>query len=213
MSTEEVFAIGRVVERLMISAIAGLCLTYGWNLFRVGVVNQQTAELGAKGWRINLKRVGPGVFFALFGTAVLAVSLRSPLSLSENHYQPVIHYLSASGTDGKVDSQSSQPKVVYLEGQDPRIAKRWVASLNTILHVSTPEKFHSTTEQKVISRTDEDLETLRNALVMKQFGAALFREYNEYRKKAADEGIPGSKQEPQEFAEIDEWMQGNRIEE
>lgn len=50
MSTEEISATGRVVERGMICAFAGLCLTYRWNLFRVGVPNQPSGKLSAKGW-------------------------------------------------------------------------------------------------------------------------------------------------------------------
>ena len=49
MSTEEISATGRVVERGMICAFAGLCRTYRRDLFRVGVLNQPSAKLPAKG--------------------------------------------------------------------------------------------------------------------------------------------------------------------
>jgi hypothetical protein len=81
MSTEQFFALGRIIERLLICAFGGISLVLGWNLFRVGVVTQQTADLSAKGWRVNLQRVGPGVFFALFGTAILSLSLHNSLKL------------------------------------------------------------------------------------------------------------------------------------
>jgi hypothetical protein len=212
MSTEEIFATGRVVERLMICAFAGLSLTYGWNLFRVGVLNEQSAEMAAKGWRVNLKRVGPGVFFALFGCVVLAVSLRSPLALplgpgKESGTQ------AGNTEDGKTPVQKNRSQVTYLEGADEKITKQWVASLNTILHVATPDKFSAATEKKVVSRTDDDLETLRNTLVIQKFGASLFRDYNAYHKRVRDDGTPGTQQEQDRFEKIDEWMQGSRIQE
>ena len=211
MSTEEIFATGRVVERLMICAFAGLSLTYGWNLFRVGVLNEQSAELSAKGWRVNLKRVGPGAFFALFGCVVLSISLRSPLGLPLTT-RPQDSTRTNNPEDVRNLVGKDQPEVVYLEGHDAEIAKRWVADLNTVLRVATPDKFPSATEKKVIARTNEDLETLRNTLVMRQFGAPLFRDYNAYQKRVRDEGAQGS-EVPSKFAQIDEWMQGNRIQE
>jgi hypothetical protein len=208
---EEIFAIGRVIERLLICAIAGVSLTYGWNLFRVGVLNEQSAEFAAKGWRINLKRVGPGAFFALFGSVVLSISLRSPLVLpltaGSQHSAEANQSNSAGSSSGE-----RQPEVVYLQGQDSAVAKKWVADLNTILHVATPDKFQGATEQKVIKRTEEDLETLRNAIVIRQFGALLFREYNAYRQRVLNEGA-GTQEEQKKFEQIDEWMQANRIQE
>src|ERR1700733_9027297 len=82
MTTEQILALGRVVERLLVCMSAGISLAFGWDLFRVGVVTDRAAEFAAAGWKANLKRVGPGVFFALFGAAVLAVALRSPLDVA-----------------------------------------------------------------------------------------------------------------------------------
>lgn len=81
MTTEQILALGRVAERALICGFAGISLILGWNLFRVGVVSNQSADFNTKGWKANLKRVGPGVFFALFGSSVLAIALRSPLEL------------------------------------------------------------------------------------------------------------------------------------
>jgi hypothetical protein len=195
----------------MICAFAGLSLTYGWNLFRAAVLTEQSAELAARGWRLNLRRVGPGVFFALFGCIILSISLRSPLALplTASAQNPA----STTGSENAKSLANDRPEVIYLEGKDAEIAKRWVADLNTILHVATPEKFGNATEKKVILRTEQDLETLRNALVIKQFGAPTFRDYNLYRKRIRDEGIQSSPEEQEKFGQIDEWMQGNRIQE
>jgi hypothetical protein len=45
LSETMIFAIGRTVERLLADAMFGVSLILGWNLFRVGVLNDQTAEM------------------------------------------------------------------------------------------------------------------------------------------------------------------------
>ena len=76
-----VLAIGRAVERLIVDSMFGVSLILGWNLFRVGVLHDQSAEASVKGWKIRLQKVGPGVFFALFGVAGLIVALQRPFDL------------------------------------------------------------------------------------------------------------------------------------
>ena len=78
MTTEQILAIGRVFERLLVCGSAGMSLVLGWNLFRAGVVLEQSAEFVVKGWKATLKRVGPGIFFALFGACILGDALHSP---------------------------------------------------------------------------------------------------------------------------------------
>src|SRR5438445_3335129 len=182
MEIHEVFAVGRVIERLMICAFGGLSLVFGWNLFRVGVVDQQSAELSAKGWRINLKRVGPGVFFVMLGSIILGVSLRSPLTL------PYVNNIATSSSNSgpvsnkatEISSDHSDTPISYGEGDDPRISKAWVAALNTMLAVATPDKFPAESQRNAISRADKDIEVLRNALVIKRFGPSLLSEYSSY---------------------------------
>jgi hypothetical protein len=135
VSTEQIFALGRVIERLLICTIGGVSLVLGWNLFRVGVVTQQAAELSAKGWRLNLKRVGPGVFFAVFGAVVLSLSLRSPLNLPLRRFGDDLGQ--GTGRDEKKDLST----VVYGHGDDPEVAKRWVASINTSSKSSLKRSF------------------------------------------------------------------------
>lgn len=76
-----ILAIGRAVERLIADSMFGVSLILGWNLFRVGIIHDQTAEASGKGWKIRLQKVGPGVFFALFGAVGLVVALQRPLDI------------------------------------------------------------------------------------------------------------------------------------
>jgi hypothetical protein len=123
-------------------------------------VTQQTAELAAKGWRVNLKRVGPGVFFALFGSAVLSLSLRSPLNLPLQHAPD-----SGSGTLAGQDRKQDEATVIYAHGDDPEVAKNWVASINTVEQSVTKDKFASSAEQQAIARSEKSLAQLRDALM------------------------------------------------
>ena len=69
-----VFIITRGIERLVIVLVSAICLWMGWRLFlEQGKQVTQSAEFSFKGALIKLQRVGPGVFFALFGATILTV--------------------------------------------------------------------------------------------------------------------------------------------
>jgi hypothetical protein len=81
VSADQILVTGRVIERILVCVFAGASLLCGWNLFRVGVVTEQSAGFSGKGISANLRRVGPGIFFALFGSIVLSLALRAPLDI------------------------------------------------------------------------------------------------------------------------------------
>lgn len=74
--TPEVF---RGIERLGTVVFGGLSIYWGYRLF--DRVTETAGELAAKGggFNLNLKNVAPGVFFAVFGMAVLITSLSTQL--------------------------------------------------------------------------------------------------------------------------------------
>jgi len=75
-------ALIRTIERVLAVAIGGLLVYFGYRLF-LAIPNQSaegTAELSlAKDRRLLVTRIGPGTFFALFGTAVLVASFAFPI--------------------------------------------------------------------------------------------------------------------------------------
>jgi hypothetical protein len=102
MTTDQYLVVGRIIERLIVCLTAGASLTFGWNLFRLGIVTDQSADFAAGKWKATLNRVGPGVFFALFGATVLAISLQSPLqvkSTAENGERGSITYMYSGEAD------------------------------------------------------------------------------------------------------------------
>lgn len=78
-----VFAAGRAVERIVVVAAATLAIWCGYRLFEKVVSSDAELVAQGKGFKFRLLRVGPGVFFALFGCAVLAWSVASPVMLKD----------------------------------------------------------------------------------------------------------------------------------
>jgi hypothetical protein len=205
MSIEETLTLGRVLERLLICIFAGVSLGFGWNLFRVGVVGQQTADLSAMGWRVTLKRVGPGIFFAIFGAAVLSLSLRSPLNLPAqgNHKDPTPDV-------GGRDQRKDESMIIYSRSEDPELSKSWVASINTVEHIVTKDKFASVAEQQAVERSEKSLAQLRAALLIRQFGAPMFRDYNAYEERKSLNSATVTDSDERRFAPIETWMRADR---
>jgi hypothetical protein len=78
----EVFDLLGVCNRLLITGIAGISIYLGYRLFSlIPLSHDSRGEFNIPNLgKISLTRVGPGVFFALFGSSVLIYSLASPVS-------------------------------------------------------------------------------------------------------------------------------------
>jgi hypothetical protein len=81
MSENEILILGRTIERILIVLICGASLGLGWNLFREGIVKDQQAVFSKGEWKVALKQVGPGVFFALFAVVGLVFAITSPATV------------------------------------------------------------------------------------------------------------------------------------
>jgi hypothetical protein len=119
MSETMVLAIGRALERLIVDSMFGISLVLGWNLFRAGVVQEQSATLSMKDWKVRLQKVGPGIFFALFGAIGLVVALQRPFNLK-------IEEAPAVGEGQKKITEASSMTTVNSDVLD------YVAALNTV---------------------------------------------------------------------------------
>jgi hypothetical protein len=77
-------AILRSLERILAVAIGGMSIWLGYRLF-IALPQQRDGSGSFKlPWNISIvvSRVGPGVFFALFGAAVVAFGLHSAVSVT-----------------------------------------------------------------------------------------------------------------------------------
>lgn len=76
-----VYLVGRIFERLLLASSGLASLAMGWNLFRRGVVGEQHAEFQHASTQLKLLKVGPGVFFGLFGAIILTASIIRPFKI------------------------------------------------------------------------------------------------------------------------------------
>lgn len=75
----------RAVERILAVAIGGLSVVLGYRLFLAVPEQRDSSGQVRLPWNISvaLARVGPGVFFALFGAAVVGYSLHGTVRVTE----------------------------------------------------------------------------------------------------------------------------------
>ena len=78
------FILIRGAERIIIVLIGGASIWMGWRLFAaLGADASQSAEFGGASLTIKLQKVGPGIFFALFGSLLIAASFWNPSKASD----------------------------------------------------------------------------------------------------------------------------------
>ncbi len=107
----------RALERILAIIIGGVCVYLGYRLF-LRIPEQKEGEATIKfpgDLSVYIARVGPGVFFALFGAAIVAVSL----------YQGVIYLhqtpIGASPVEAApgADSVPARPGIEFFGGFNP----------------------------------------------------------------------------------------------
>jgi hypothetical protein len=107
----------RAVERYLTLIIGGFCIFLGYLLFlRVDVEERSSGELTLPGdIGLVFTQVGPGVFFALFGAAVLVFSLRMQLT-----YRRELIKGGTAGAESGVSTPPSEASVVvtYLNATE-----------------------------------------------------------------------------------------------
>lgn len=166
-----VFAWGRVIERLFIVGFSGMSMLLGWNLFVRGVVVEQEAEGVFKDWKITLRKVGPGVFFALFGSAVLVFALNSPLTV-------------APGAGVKKPNGENQAVITYFQ-KDSASLRKLVRTVNTLLAVEVGRvKFDGTpVVASEYAKAQSELIAFRYRTLLSQFSASDLDAWTKYGAK------------------------------
>ena len=76
----------RAIERILAVAIGGVAIVLGYRLFLAVPEQRDASGTFRLPWNIaiGLTRVGPGVFFALFGAAVVGYSLHGAIDVSQS---------------------------------------------------------------------------------------------------------------------------------
>jgi len=176
----------RGIERLVIVIFAGASIFLGWNLFRVGVVDPQSASFSGQGYKFTLQKAGPGIFFALFGSVVLSVSLINGLTF----------------TSKKRDG-SSDVKVMYAGEQKSEL--RMVSqSINTLSLIDMENLTMLPAKKKRISKAINYLEGHRDNLVRHVFGKEKVDEYRKCHSLETNNACRNT----DSFRDIDSWRNG-----
>jgi hypothetical protein len=131
----------RALERLLDAALGGLSIYLGYKLFlRLPDKTDSQGKVILPGnISIYLSRVGPGVFFALFGAAVIALSLHSAIRYEKNPAQnPTGDMRLAKET--YIGIQAGQPGGDAFDLENRRSEVRWhIYALNQIPGMLRPD--------------------------------------------------------------------------
>jgi hypothetical protein len=161
----------RAIERVFVCLFAGMSLVLGWNLFRVGILDPQSAQLDTKTWKLKLARVGPGVFFALFGATVLVWSVNAPLSVLPGQGGLVDGPSTGKKTGGNESQSQDQRAITYLSEQSEKERKQLALAINTVVQFcEAGSQKPSAQRTEAVRAAKDELSRFRSALVIAQFG-------------------------------------------
>lgn len=120
----------RFFERIIVVLFGGMAIYLGFRLFLVVPEHKDSTGKFKLPWDISIvmTRVGPGVFFALFGVAAVSLSLVQPLKID-------LQGLALSGGEGKYQVSYMGEKTIddRTARADARaLLRKEIAVLNTI---------------------------------------------------------------------------------
>jgi hypothetical protein len=127
-----VVVLSRATERILLVLVGALAVYLGYSLFlHIPTANRSEGKIDLPGGvSIFLTRIGPGVFFALFGVAVIGYSVTRPIQFT----LPTVASASAPVVfSGLGETSASQPPAATapsVPGLSPEVV---VARLNGLL--------------------------------------------------------------------------------
>lgn len=106
---DENIVVIRMLERILVVLFGGVSIYLGYRLFfHVPMEKRSGGELSFPGMKIVLTRVGPGVFFAAFGSVVLLYSLTNPISVKTAAKADASQVAQANASD-KASTEPAHP--------------------------------------------------------------------------------------------------------
>lgn len=120
----------RMAERVLAVAIAGLTIYLGFRLFaNLPTSDGSSGKIELPGFGVVLSRVGPGVFFAVFGAAVLIWSLANPVAYQDQERslrgafseRPQPPHQAPGDPSRVTDAQPATPQQVALASQSIQV--------------------------------------------------------------------------------------------
>ena len=169
---------GRVIERMFIVLFSGVSLVLGWHLFIKGVIPDQEAEGGFGDWKITLRRVGPGVFFALFGSIIFAFSLSHPLEIGKDS----VTISNLPGPGGNDPTKAQQiPRIKYF-WEDEKGLRRSIRAINTFLTPRPADMVNpgGPVTAQDIEQAQSELQSMRYLLMLTKFNSGSLEAWSKY---------------------------------
>jgi len=174
---------GRILERITVVVIAGVAIVLGWELMRRRLTSGDV-EIQHGGVRIALRRVGPGVIFALFGAAVIGFAITHPITaeIVENRsIREMADQTAKRQEQGNSDVVTTSKKTFNFSyansATDDAQTLQKVVALNKVIRLSEMDqkdvKPLLAALDEVVSGLDQ-IKALRNDIVINKIGKDSF---------------------------------------
>lgn len=78
---DDIAILMRMIERLIVVIMGGVCIVLGYRLFFFLPLNEQNGQFELPGVKVVLSKVGPGIFFLVFGSLLLLHNLNKNVTV------------------------------------------------------------------------------------------------------------------------------------
>jgi hypothetical protein len=195
------------IERLLTVLIGGLCMVLGWHLFSKNLDTSGQADISHAGWRMSLKRIGPGVFFALFGSFILITSLMQPIKgdVAPSPTPPANPH-TAIATDQTPHAPGGS--IVQMNSEGRNSALLIAHALNTAITVATMNRQSGglSAELDDLKRSADRLTNLRDQIVANVLGTNLLKLWQKDGSEYKHDKSSLPLEERTQLDEVFKWM-------
>jgi len=196
----------RTIERIIIVLFGGLSIVLGWHLFKIGVVTEQKADIEGASFTVKLIKVGPGVFFALFGAFILVVAMNTVIEVKTYPQKTENRNHSESGPVGV--------SVAGMLGSDRDIAES-VNTLNAVTQIITRTTVESAdglsgADQHDLLKHRQGLIDIRDSIVAEKIGRSALILWRQHHSEFQVSPYNLSAETREKMEEIEKWFKVNR---
>jgi hypothetical protein len=179
-------------ERILVVISALTSIVLGWSLFTRAITQRQSGRIELGNWKVELQSVGPGIFFSLFGSAILTYAFLNPAE-----------YKIRKDADKPFGIELVAKGLAPSEDADLRSERKEVRAINTIYQLKQQIDSQRTGANPVstlLPAQTKDLIAAANILLQRRqeilttiFGAAAIDEWekNKHTYETARRQLPG----------------------
>jgi hypothetical protein len=171
----------RCLERLIITLTGTLSIFLGYKLFTI--VSDSLSDLQSEvgNFKLTIRRAGPGIFFALFGSAILIIALNNVYSTTPQDKNDT-----EQGRQGSVDGRNPPGKqqpgstsYAFTPPPDNIVTSNigFIQSINTLLKLKYSVKLNSKNDEISFDTAISKIESLRNRLIVDTYSQECMDNY------------------------------------